>query len=66
MLLKPKDEEVFTEKCLKFKCEMDTVMAPFTEVYKDMQNKAKQTKITFFTKSDDPDDPKPKMSASSR
>uniref|UniRef100_UPI0035902DA6 tigger transposable element-derived protein 1-like n=1 Tax=Myxine glutinosa TaxID=7769 RepID=UPI0035902DA6 len=48
----------FMERCLKLKREMDTVMAPSKEVYKDMQTKAKQMKITsFFTKPDDADDP---------
>ena len=51
---------------MKFKHEMDAVMAPYTEVYKEMQNKAKQTKFTSFTMSDDPDDPKPGTSTSSQ
>ena len=55
---------VFMERCLTFKCEMDTVMASYMEISKDMQNKAKQTKITKFTKSDDPDDPKPETLSS--
>jgi hypothetical protein len=41
----------FMERCLKFKREMEAVMAPCKDVYKDVQNKAKQPKITFFTKS---------------
>jgi hypothetical protein len=42
----------FMERCLKFKREMEAVMAPYKDVYKDMQNKAMQPKITsFFTKS---------------
>ena len=53
------------EKCLKLKHEMDAVMSPYTDVYKDMQNKAKQIKVTSsFTKSDDPDDLKPRTSTS--
>jgi hypothetical protein len=39
------------ERCLNFKCEVETVMAPCRKVYKDMQKKATQPKITsFFTK----------------
>ena len=39
---------------LKFKRKLDAVMAPHTEVSKDIQNKAKKTKFTSsFTKSDD-------------
>jgi hypothetical protein len=30
---------------------MKAVMAPYDDVYKDMQEKAKQPKITTFTKS---------------
>jgi hypothetical protein len=42
----------FMERCLEFKRQMEAVMAPYTEVYEDMQRKAKQPKITsFFTKS---------------
>jgi hypothetical protein len=40
------------ERCLKFKRQMKAVMAPYKEVYEDMQKKAKQPNITsFFTKS---------------
>jgi hypothetical protein len=42
----------FMERCLKFKCKMVAVMTPYKDVYKDMEQKAKQPKIiSFFTKS---------------
>jgi hypothetical protein len=42
----------FMERCLKFKREMEAVMATYKDVYKDMQKKAKQPKIAaFFTRS---------------
>jgi hypothetical protein len=31
----------FMERCLEFKREMEAVMAPYKEVYKDIQKKAK-------------------------
>jgi hypothetical protein len=41
----------FIKRFLKFKLNMEAVMAPYSDAYKDMQ-KAKQAKITsFFTKS---------------
>ena len=42
----------FTDWCLKFKYEKWAVMTLYKVVYKDMQKKAGQSKITsFFTKS---------------
>jgi hypothetical protein len=44
--------ERFMERCVKFKLEMEAVMAPCKDVCMDMQKKAKQRNITsFFTKS---------------
>jgi hypothetical protein len=42
----------FMNKCLIFKQTMEAAIATFTEVYKDMEKKAKQPDITpIFTKS---------------
>jgi hypothetical protein len=41
----------FMDRCLKFKCKMEDVMAPYKDVYNDMQKKTKQPKITSFTRS---------------
>jgi hypothetical protein len=39
-------------KCLKFKHEIETVITPHKEMYKDMQKKAEHLKMApFFTKS---------------
>jgi hypothetical protein len=37
--------DLFMERCLEFKREMEAVMEPYKEVYKDMQRKKKQTKV---------------------
>ena len=43
------------DKCLKYKQDMEAVMAPYKEVLKDMQNEVEQSKIaSFFTKSSAP------------
>lgn len=42
----------FMNRCLKFKQDMEVVMAPYNKVFKSMQNEVKQSKIAcFFTKS---------------
>jgi hypothetical protein len=41
----------FMERCLKYKHKMEAVMAPYKDVCKCMQKKAKQLKITSFNKS---------------
>jgi hypothetical protein len=40
--------EHFTERCLKFKCEMEAAVAPYRDVYNDKQRKAKQLKMVYF------------------
>lgn len=40
------------DRCLKFKCKVEAVMAPPREVYEDMQKNVKRLKMTsFFIKS---------------
>jgi hypothetical protein len=39
----------FMDRCMKFKREMEAVMAPYKEVYKDMRKQTKHPKITSST-----------------
>jgi len=38
----------FTDKCLKFKHEIETVITPYKEMCKDMQKKAEHLKMALF------------------
>jgi hypothetical protein len=42
------EDSHFMNKCLKLKCKMEVIMAPYLEMHKDMQKKAKQSKINSF------------------
>jgi hypothetical protein len=37
------------DKCLKFKHEIETVITPYKEMYKDMQKKEKHWKMASFS-----------------